>query len=140
MARRDERMSEGEEETEAESMSESESESESQSGGEKSRGGLDYIMSLPDVPMKLPPHVELQRTRVLCNADAPNHVFLSLLQILFAILYVKFFQFRNYPLFVSGSYSNFINTSYLFLGPVVVVIVVLSLSGVKFETPSNSTL
>ncbi|KAE8098885.1 hypothetical protein FH972_016916 [Carpinus fangiana] len=73
MARRDERMSEGEEETEAESMSESESESDSQSGGEKSRGGLDYIMSLPDVPMKLPPHVELQRTRVLCNADAPNH-------------------------------------------------------------------
>ncbi|XP_059444038.1 uncharacterized protein LOC132175955 [Corylus avellana] len=71
MARRDERMSEEEEETEAESMSESESES--QSGGEKSKGGLDYIMSLPDVPMKLPPHVELQRTRVLCNADAPNH-------------------------------------------------------------------
>jgi hypothetical protein len=88
MAKRDERMSEDEEEeTEAESMSESES------GGEKSKGGLDYIMSLPDVPTKLPPHVELQRTRVLCNADAPTHVFLSLLQILFDILYVKFFQF-----------------------------------------------
>lgn len=68
MAKRDERMSEDEEEeTEAESMSESES------GGEKSKGGLDYIMSLPDVPTKLPPHVELQRTRVLCNADAPTH-------------------------------------------------------------------
>ncbi|KAG2682624.1 hypothetical protein I3760_11G199700 [Carya illinoinensis] len=68
MAKRDERMSEEEEESEAESMSESES-----GGRGESRGGLDYIMSLPDVPMKLPPHVELQRTRVFCNADAPNH-------------------------------------------------------------------
>ncbi|GKV44565.1 hypothetical protein SLEP1_g51734 [Rubroshorea leprosula] len=36
------------------------------------------IWDLPDVPMgKLPPHLELQRTRVVCNADAPIHVFLS---------------------------------------------------------------
>lgn len=73
MAKKDEPMSEGEEETEAESISESESESQSLSGGGESKGGLEYIMSLPDVPTKLPPHMELQRTRVFCNADAPIH-------------------------------------------------------------------
>lgn len=32
------------------------------------------IWDLPDVPMgKLPPHLELQRTRVICNKDAPIH-------------------------------------------------------------------
>ncbi|GAV59664.1 RNA_pol_A_bac domain-containing protein/RNA_pol_L domain-containing protein [Cephalotus follicularis] len=32
------------------------------------------IWDLPDVPMgKLPPHLELQRTRVVCNIDAPLH-------------------------------------------------------------------
>ncbi|GKV37381.1 hypothetical protein SLEP1_g45416 [Rubroshorea leprosula] len=32
------------------------------------------IWDLPDVPMgKLPPHLELQRTRVVCNVDAPIH-------------------------------------------------------------------
>ncbi|KAF5728477.1 RNA polymerase I subunit 43 isoform 1 [Tripterygium wilfordii] len=32
------------------------------------------IWDLPDVPMgKLPPHLELQRTRVVCNPDAPIH-------------------------------------------------------------------
>ncbi|CAJ1963847.1 unnamed protein product [Sphenostylis stenocarpa] len=35
--------------------------------------GLDYIMSLEDVPSKLPPHLELFKTRVLCNNDAPVH-------------------------------------------------------------------
>lgn len=31
-------------------------------------------LDMPDVPKgKLPPHLELQRTRVLCNADAPTH-------------------------------------------------------------------
>lgn len=75
MAKKDEPMSEGEEETEAESISESESESQSLSGGGESKGGLEYIMSLPDVPTKLPPHMELQRTRVFCNADAPIHVY-----------------------------------------------------------------
>jgi len=36
--------------------------------------GLDFILSLDDVPSKLPPHLELFRTRVLCNNDAPIHV------------------------------------------------------------------
>lgn len=40
---------------------------------EKPKSGIDYIMNLPDVPMNLPSHIELQRTRVLCNADAPIH-------------------------------------------------------------------
>ncbi|XP_010534813.1 PREDICTED: DNA-directed RNA polymerases I and III subunit RPAC1 [Tarenaya hassleriana] len=31
------------------------------------------IWDLPDVPSKLPPHLELQRTRVVCNKDAPIH-------------------------------------------------------------------
>ncbi|KAL6975176.1 hypothetical protein U1Q18_023970 [Sarracenia purpurea var. burkii] len=32
------------------------------------------IWDLPDVPKgQLPPHLELQRTRVLCNSDAPTH-------------------------------------------------------------------
>lgn len=35
--------------------------------------GIEWIMNLPDVPTKLPPHVELQRTRVECKADAPIH-------------------------------------------------------------------
>lgn len=36
---------------------------------------MEWIKELPDVPMgKLPPHLDLQRTRVLCNPDAPIHV------------------------------------------------------------------
>ncbi|CAI9772788.1 unnamed protein product [Fraxinus pennsylvanica] len=32
------------------------------------------VWDLPDVPKgKLPPHIELQRTRVLCTSDAPTH-------------------------------------------------------------------
>ncbi|KAG4158762.1 hypothetical protein ERO13_D02G137325v2, partial [Gossypium hirsutum] len=32
------------------------------------------IWDLPDVPMgQLPPHLELQRSRVSCNKDAPIH-------------------------------------------------------------------
>ncbi|KAJ4725313.1 DNA-directed RNA polymerases I and III subunit like [Melia azedarach] len=31
------------------------------------------IWDLPDVPAKLPPHIEFQRSRVLCNLDAPIH-------------------------------------------------------------------
>ncbi|XP_027336559.1 DNA-directed RNA polymerases I and III subunit RPAC1 [Abrus precatorius] len=54
---------------EDESMSEFEEQEQEQSGG----GGLDYIMSLESVPSKLPPHLELLRTRVLCNSDAPQH-------------------------------------------------------------------
>ncbi|XP_022936430.1 DNA-directed RNA polymerases I and III subunit RPAC1 [Cucurbita moschata] len=49
-------------------MSESDSEQE-----DVGKEGIEWIMNLPDVPMKLPPHVELQRTRVECKADAPIH-------------------------------------------------------------------
>ncbi len=36
---------------------------------------LDFIEKLSDVPMgKLPPHIDFQRTRVDCKADAPIHV------------------------------------------------------------------
>ncbi|KAK7301902.1 hypothetical protein RJT34_12779 [Clitoria ternatea] len=35
--------------------------------------GLDFILSLDDVPSNLPPHLELLKTRVLCNSDAPQH-------------------------------------------------------------------
>ncbi|CAH8310026.1 unnamed protein product [Eruca vesicaria subsp. sativa] len=31
------------------------------------------IMDLPDIPTGLPPHLQLQRTRVLCQNDAPIH-------------------------------------------------------------------
>jgi hypothetical protein len=104
MAKKDERMSEQEEETgtESESMSESESDSRAQQQKEQSKSGgvgLDYIMSLPDVPMNLPPHVELQRTRVFCNSDAPTHVFL--------ILFTSIFNFLQYTFFVSASSSCF---------------------------------
>ncbi|KAF3453289.1 hypothetical protein FNV43_RR03729 [Rhamnella rubrinervis] len=35
---------------------------------------MEWIKELPDVPMgKLPPHLDLQRTRVQCNLDAPIH-------------------------------------------------------------------
>lgn len=37
------------------------------------------VWDLPDVPKgELPPHVELQRTRVHCTLDAPTHVFILL--------------------------------------------------------------
>ena len=32
------------------------------------------IMDHPDIPTGLPPHLQLQRTRVLCKNDAPIHV------------------------------------------------------------------
>ncbi|KAK2640115.1 hypothetical protein Ddye_027910 [Dipteronia dyeriana] len=31
------------------------------------------MWDLPDVPDKLPPHLEFARTRVQCNLDAPVH-------------------------------------------------------------------
>ncbi|KAK7247232.1 hypothetical protein RIF29_42110 [Crotalaria pallida] len=34
---------------------------------------LDYIMNLKSVPSKLPEHLQLLKTRVLCNNDAPQH-------------------------------------------------------------------
>ncbi len=112
MAKKDERMSEQEEETgtESESMSESESDSRAQQQKEQSKSGgvgLDYIMSLPDVPMNLPPHVELQRTRVFCNSDAPTHVFL--------ILFTSIFNFLQYPFFVSASSSCFCCWVYIYI-------------------------
>ncbi|XP_061353173.1 uncharacterized protein LOC133297953 isoform X2 [Gastrolobium bilobum] len=58
---------------EDESMSEIE-EQERTAGEHDNDGGiLDYIMSLESVPSKLPPQIELFRTRVLCNNDAPQH-------------------------------------------------------------------
>lgn len=62
----------------------SESESEQDGVGKE---GIEFIMNLPDVPMKLPPHLELQRTRVECKADAPIHVlFFSISHILIVSL------------------------------------------------------
>ncbi|KAI9115504.1 hypothetical protein K1719_013173 [Acacia pycnantha] len=59
--------------SEDESMSEVD-EQEEQRKQTKSEGSvLDYIMSLESVPSKLPPHIDLMRTRVFCNNDAPNH-------------------------------------------------------------------
>ncbi|KAK7255364.1 hypothetical protein RIF29_28773 [Crotalaria pallida] len=39
----------------------------------ESGDALDYIMNLESVPSKLPQHLELLKTRVLCNNDAPIH-------------------------------------------------------------------
>lgn len=42
---------------------------------QEQNGGIpDYIMNLEDVPSKLPSHLELLKTRVICNMDAPQHV------------------------------------------------------------------
>lgn len=66
---------------EDESMSELEEQEEqtkqTKSGKDDNGSVLDYIMNLESVPSKLPPHLELIRTRVLCNNDAPQHVSLS---------------------------------------------------------------
>lgn len=55
--------------SEDESMA-SEIDEQEQNGG---RGIPDYIMNLEDVPSTLPTHLELQKTRVFCNLDAPQH-------------------------------------------------------------------
>ena len=80
---------------EDESMSEMEeqenNQKKKQTKHEKNDGGvLDYIMSLESVPPKLPPHLDLLRTRVLCNNDAPQHVPPRSLSI-FRFLMVHFF-------------------------------------------------
>ncbi|MCH96858.1 DNA-directed RNA polymerases I and III subunit RPAC1-like, partial [Trifolium medium] len=37
-------------------------------------GGIpDYIMNLDNIPAKLPTHLELHKSRVICNIDAPQH-------------------------------------------------------------------
>lgn len=69
---------------EDDSMSEIEEQEQKENGG-----GLDYIMSLESVPSKLPPHLELLRTRVLCNNDAPQHV--SIISFAFYPLNFTFF-------------------------------------------------
>ncbi|RYQ89714.1 hypothetical protein Ahy_B09g096217 isoform D [Arachis hypogaea] len=59
--------------SEDESMSEMEEQENQNKEMKHENGVLDYIMSLESVPTKLPPHLELLRTRVLCNNDAPQH-------------------------------------------------------------------
>ncbi|PRQ35101.1 putative DNA-directed RNA polymerase [Rosa chinensis] len=58
-------------------MSSSNENTTSSSGSEQSdsrNDTLDFIEKLSDVPMgKLPPHIDFQRTRVDCKADAPIH-------------------------------------------------------------------
>ena len=58
------------------------------------------VMDLPDVPQgQLPPHIELQRTRVLCGFDAPTHVRFSFdffcLILLFSLRWVLIVQYSN---------------------------------------------
>ncbi|WJX31449.1 hypothetical protein P8452_19874 [Trifolium repens] len=38
-----------------------------------SNGVPDYIMNLDNIPAKLPTHLQLHKTRVICNIDAPQH-------------------------------------------------------------------
>ncbi|CAI8596776.1 unnamed protein product [Vicia faba] len=40
---------------------------------EQNGGVPDYIMDLEDVPSKLPSHLQVLKTRVICNMDAPQH-------------------------------------------------------------------
>ena len=68
------------------------------------------IWDLPDVPMgQLPPHLELQRSRVLCNKDAPIHVFLS-----YPFLFINHPLFFFYQVYVF-SWEVFTNNLYLYL-------------------------
>ncbi|KAH7546953.1 hypothetical protein FEM48_Zijuj01G0255700 [Ziziphus jujuba var. spinosa] len=54
--------------------SEEEEEKEEEKAKKKMESGVEWIKELSDVPTgKLPPHLELQRTRVECKADAPIH-------------------------------------------------------------------
>ncbi|QCD78199.1 DNA-directed RNA polymerases I and III subunit RPAC1-like [Vigna unguiculata] len=48
-------------------------EDESMAEQSDNESGLDFILSLEDVPSKMPPHLELFKTRVICNSDAPIH-------------------------------------------------------------------
>lgn len=62
------------------------------------------IFDLPDVPKGLPPHLELQRTRVVCNVDAPIHVRRSKLQSFMLCIGYKFQLSRNLLSFLNVSY------------------------------------
>ncbi|CAJ2640102.1 DNA-directed RNA polymerases I, II, and III subunit RPABC1 [Trifolium pratense] len=54
------------------SMSEIDAQEQNHSNGVG--GGIpDYIMNLDNIPAKLPTHLELHKTRVICNIDAPQH-------------------------------------------------------------------
>lgn len=59
----------------------------SSSDSESSKGTAKVpVWDLPDVPSgQLPPHLELQRTRVFCTKDAPTQVCITIF-ILFIIL------------------------------------------------------
>ncbi|KAI9088414.1 hypothetical protein K1719_029863 [Acacia pycnantha] len=59
--------------SEGESMSDLDEEVEQRKQTKSEGSVLDYIMSLESVPSKLPPHLDLMRTRVFCNNDAPDH-------------------------------------------------------------------
>ena len=62
-------------------------------------------LDMPDVPKgQLPPHLELQRTRVLCNFDAPTHVLLPL-----SFFFLVFFCRLDLLLFfkISGTMFDF---------------------------------
>lgn len=61
-------------------MSSSDSDSDASMTEAQKEKGFVSALDMPDVPsQKLPPHLELRKTRVLCNADAPDNVFLALL-------------------------------------------------------------
>jgi len=79
--------------SEDESMA-SEIDEQEQNGG---RGIPDYIMNLEDVPSTLPTHLELQKTRVFCNLDAPQHVTIYLSSPFHYFLILQFF-FSNVTL------------------------------------------
>lgn len=53
-------------------------------------------LDMPDVPKgQLPPHLELQRTRVFCASDAPTHVFifLNLIELFLAVRFSVLFGY-----------------------------------------------
>jgi len=56
-------------------------------------------MNLEDVPSTLPTHLELQKTRVFCNLDAPQHVtiYLSIFSFSFFFCYSSIL-FSHVPL------------------------------------------
>jgi len=65
-------------------------EDESMAEQSDNESGLDFILSLEDVPSKMPPHLELFKTRVICNSDAPIHVNSHMLLTSFKFLILHF--------------------------------------------------
>ncbi|KAM7277799.1 hypothetical protein ACFE04_004933 [Oxalis oulophora] len=75
-------------------------------GGKEASNSKDQefsIFDLPDVPMGiLPPHIQLQKTRVVCNEDAPlNYPFHFLLN-----LDIPFISFCIKQISYSGAYAS----------------------------------